>query len=74
MRNRKAVAGRGHEVMSRYSALFLAVLCATAAPRVVSSAAAQARASDAGKWGSPQDTRRPSGPSGELDERDAHSV
>lgn len=36
--------------MSRYSALLLAVLCATAAPRVVSTTAAQAPASDAGKW------------------------
>ena len=54
MSNRMAVAGRGHAVMSRYSALFLAVLCATAAPGVVSTAAAQARASDAEKWEVPR--------------------
>ena len=54
MSNRMAVAGRGHEVMSRYSALLLAVLCATAAPVVVSTAAAQAPASDAGKWEVPR--------------------
>ena len=54
MRNRMAVVGRGHKVMSRYSALLLAVLCATSAPGVVSTAAAQARASDAGKWEVPR--------------------
>ena len=54
MSNRMAVVGRGHEVMSRYSALLLAVLCATAAPGVVSTAAAQARASDAGQWEVPR--------------------
>ena len=54
MSNRMAVVGRGHEVMSRYAALLLAVLCATAAPGVVSTAAAQARASDAGKWEVPR--------------------
>ena len=37
-----------------YSALLLAVLCATAAPGVVSTAAAQAPASDAGKWEVPR--------------------
>ena len=40
--------------MSRYSALLLAVLCATAAPGVVSTAAAQARASDAERWEVPR--------------------
>ena len=54
MSNRMAVVGRGHEVMSRYSALLLAVLCATAAPGVVSTVAAQAPASDAGKWEVPR--------------------
>ena len=54
MSNRMAVVGRGHEVMLRYSALLLAVLCATAAPGVVSTAAAQVRASDAGKWEVPR--------------------
>ena len=60
--------------MSRFSVLLLTVLCATAAPGVVSTAAAQVRASDAARVGSPQDIRRPSGPSGELDEHDAHPV
>ena len=54
MIDRMAVVGRGHEMMSRYSALLLVVLCATAAPGVVSTAAAQARASDAGKWEVPR--------------------
>ena len=55
MSNRMAVVGRGHEVMSLYSALLLAVLCATAAPGVVSTASAQARrASDTGKWEVPR--------------------
>ena len=54
MSNRMAVVGRGHEVVSRYSALLLAVLCATAAPGVVSSAAAQARSSDAEEWEVPR--------------------
>jgi len=40
--------------MSRYSALLLAVLCATSAPGVVSTVAAQNRASDAGKWEVPR--------------------
>jgi len=40
--------------MSRYSALLLAVLCATAAPGVVSTAAAQAPASDAERWEVPR--------------------
>ena len=53
MSNRMGVVGRGHEVMSRYSALLLAVFCATAAPSVVSTAAAQARASDA-EWEVPR--------------------
>ena len=54
MSNRMAVGGRGHAVMSRYSALFLAVLCTAAAPGAVSSAAAQARASDTGNWEVPR--------------------
>ena len=54
MSKRMAVVGGGHEVMLRYSTLLLAVLCATAAPGVVSTAAAQARASDAGKWEVPR--------------------
>ena len=55
MSDRTVVVGRGHEVMSRYSALLLAVLCATAAPGVVSTASAQARrASDTGKWEVPR--------------------
>ena len=54
MSSRVAVVGRSHEVMSRYSALLLAVLCATAAPGGVSTTAAQARASDAGKWEVPR--------------------
>ena len=40
--------------MSRFSALLLAVLCATAASGVTSTAAAQARASDAGAWKVPR--------------------
>jgi hypothetical protein len=45
----------GMEVeMSNRIALLLAVLCATAAPGVVSTAAAQNRASDAGKWEVPR--------------------
>ncbi len=56
MSNRMAVVGRGHAVMSRYSALLLvlAVVCATAAPGVVSTAAAQNRASDAEEWEVPR--------------------
>ena len=54
MSNRMAVVGRIHEVMSRWSALLFAVLCATAAPGVVSTAEAQARASDTGKWEVPR--------------------
>ena len=54
MSNRMAVVGLGHAVMSRYSSLLLAVLCATAAPGVVSTAAAQAGASDAEKWEVPR--------------------
>ena len=41
-------------MMSRYSALLLAVLCAAAAPGVVSTVAAQTRASDAGTWEVPR--------------------
>ena len=40
--------------MSCYSALLLAVLCATTAPGVVATAEAQTRASDAGKWEVPR--------------------
>ena len=40
--------------MWRFSALLLAVLCATAASGVTSTAAAQARASDAGAWEVPR--------------------
>jgi len=40
--------------MSCHSALLLAVLCATAAPGVVSTAAAQARSTDATKWEVPR--------------------
>ena len=54
MSNRVAVVGRGHEVMLRYSALLLAILCATSAPGIVSTAAAQVRASDAEKWEVPR--------------------
>ena len=41
-------------MMSRYSALLLAILCAAAAPGVVSTVAAQTRASDAGRWEVPR--------------------
>ena len=51
MSDRMPVVGRGHEVMSLYAALLLAVLCATAAPVVVSTAAAQ---ENAGKWEIPR--------------------
>ncbi len=54
MSNRMGVVGRGHEVMSRYSALLLAVLCATATPDVASAEAPQNRASDAGQWEVPR--------------------
>jgi hypothetical protein len=47
------VVDRGHEVMSRYSALLLAGLCAIAAPGVVSTAAAQDRVSTA-QWEVPR--------------------
>jgi len=40
--------------MAHSSALLLALLCATAAPGVISTAAAQARASDAEKWEIPR--------------------
>ena len=49
-----AMVDQGHEVMSRRSVLIFAFLCATAAPGVVSTAAAQARASDAEKWEVPR--------------------
>ena len=54
MSDRMAVLGRGHEVMSRNSALLLAVLCAISAPGVVSTATAQARSSDAERWEVPR--------------------
>ena len=54
MSNRMAVFDRGHGVMSRHSARLLAVLCATVAPGVVSTAAAQNRSSDAEKWEVPR--------------------
>ena len=54
MSKRMVVVGRGHEVMSRYSTLLFAVLCATAAAGVVSTVAAQAPAFDAGKWEVPR--------------------
>ena len=54
MSNRVGVVGRGHEVMSRYSALLFAVFCATAAPGVISTATAQARSSDAERWEVPR--------------------
>ncbi len=54
MSNRMAMVGRGHEVMSRYSALLLAVFCATSVPGVVSTVVAQSQASDAGKWEVPR--------------------
>ena len=54
MSDRIAVVGRGHEVMSRCSALLFALLCATAASGVVSTAAAQARTSGAGQWEVPR--------------------
>ena len=40
--------------MMRFSALLFAVLCATAAPGVVSTVAAQARTSDADEWEVPR--------------------
>ncbi len=53
MSSRTAVVGRGHEVMLRYSAVLVAVLCATAALGVVSTVAAQNRSS-AGQWEVPR--------------------
>ena len=50
----RGLGGRGQEVMLRYSALFFAVLCATSAPGVVTTVAAQNRASDTGKWEVPR--------------------
>ena len=65
----------GMEVeMSNRIALLLAVLCACAADGVVSTAAAQARSSDAGQWEVP---RTPDGHpdlQGNWTKRDAHSV
>ena len=54
MSNRMAMVGRGHEVLSRYFALLLAVFCATSVPGVVPTVVAQARASDPGKWEIPR--------------------
>ena len=54
MSDRMAVVGRGHRVVERSSVLLLALLCATAVPGVVSTAEAQARASDAEKWEIPR--------------------
>ena len=54
MSDRIAMVGRGHEVMPRCSALLLAVLCATAASGIVSTAAAQARTSGVGQWEVPR--------------------
>ena len=54
MSNRIAVVGRGHEVMSRCSALFFALLCAIVASGGVSAAAAQAQTSGAGRWEVPR--------------------
>jgi len=49
-----AMVDRGQAVLLRYSALIIAVLCATAAPGLVSIAEAQARASDAEMWEMPR--------------------
>jgi len=54
MSDRVVVVGRGHEVMSRCSALLFALLCATATSGGVSAAAAQARTSGAGQWEVPR--------------------
>ena len=55
MSNRMALVGRGHEVMSRYSALLFAVLCASSAPGGVPTVAGQVRVSEnAGKWEVPR--------------------
>ena len=52
MSDRTAVFGRGHQVVSRYSALLLTILCASLMPGVVSTAAAQARST--GNWEVPR--------------------
>ena len=49
-----AMVDQGHEMMSRCSVLIFALLCATAASGVVSTAAAQNRASNAGQWEVPR--------------------
>ena len=49
-----AMVDQGHEVMSRRSVLIFAFICAIAAPGVVSTAAAQSRASNAGQWEVPR--------------------
>ena len=53
MSKRTAMVDQGHEVMSHGSVLIFALLCVTAAPGVVSTAAAQNRASDA-EWQIPR--------------------
>ena len=53
MSERTAMVDQGHEVMSHGSVLIFALLCVTAAPGVVSTAAAQNRASDA-EWQIPR--------------------
>ncbi len=54
MSNRIAVAGRRREVVSRYSVLLLAILCATAAAGVVATVAAQTRSSTNENWEAPR--------------------
>ena len=73
MSKRMVVVGRGHEVMSRYSALLLAVLRNRSA-RLRLDRGGAGSSLRRRKVGSPQDTRRPSGFSGELVELDAHPV
>jgi hypothetical protein len=51
---RMTMVDRGRQVMSRCSLLTIALLCASAAPAVVSTAAAQNRASDARQWEVPR--------------------
>ncbi len=54
MSKRMAMVDQGHEVKSRCSVLIFAFLCVTAAPGVVSTAAAQNRASNVGQWEVPR--------------------
>ena len=51
---RNAMVDHGRRYMSRCSFLTVALLCATAAPGVVSTAAAQNRASNASQWEVPR--------------------